>query len=31
MKINFFEGIRKFKQQVTLPVICKDAEDNVIS
>jgi len=28
---NFFEGIQNFKQQVTLPIICKDAEDNVIS
>jgi len=28
---KFFEGIRNYKQQVTLPVICKDAEDNVIS
>ena len=27
----FFEGIQNFKQQVTLPIICKDAEDNVIS
>jgi len=25
------EGIWNFKQQVTLPIICKDAEDNVIS
>ena len=28
---NFFEGMRNYKQQVTLPIICKDAEDNVIS
>jgi len=28
---KFFEGIRNDKQQVTLPTICKDAEDNVIS
>jgi len=28
---NFFEGIWNFKQQVTLPIICKDAEDNIIS
>jgi hypothetical protein len=28
---KFFEGIRNFKQQNTLPVICKDAEDNVIA
>jgi hypothetical protein len=28
---NFFEGIRNYKQQVTLPIICKDAENNVIS
>jgi hypothetical protein len=28
---NFFEGIRNFKQQVTLLIMCKDAEDNVIS
>jgi hypothetical protein len=27
----FFEGIRNYKQHVTLPIICKDAEDNVIS
>ena len=26
-----FEGIRNFKQEVTLPIICKDAEDNAIS
>jgi hypothetical protein len=26
-----FEGIRNFKQQNILPVICKDAEDNVIA
>ena len=25
-----FEGIRNFKQEVTLPIICKDAEDNVL-
>ena len=28
---KFFEGIQNFKQQVTLPIICKDVEDNVIS
>jgi hypothetical protein len=28
---KFFEGIRNFKQQVTLPIICKDPENNVIS
>jgi len=28
---KFFEGIRNYKQQVTLPIICKDAEDNVKS
>jgi len=28
---NFFEGIRNFKQQVTLPILRKDAKDNVIS
>jgi hypothetical protein len=28
---RFFEGIWNFKQQATLPIICKDAEDNVIS
>jgi hypothetical protein len=28
---KFFEGIRNFKQQIILPIICKDAEDNVIS
>jgi len=28
---KIFEGIRNFKQQITLPIICKDAEDNVIS
>jgi hypothetical protein len=28
---KFFEGIRNYKQQVTLPTICKDAKDNVIS
>ena len=28
---NFFEGIWNFKQQIILPIICKDAEDNVIS
>ena len=27
---KFFEGLRNYKQ-VTLPIICKDAEDNVIS
>jgi len=26
-----FEGIQNFKQEVTLPIICKDAEDNAIS
>jgi len=26
-----FEGIREYKQQVTLPIICKDAECCVIS
>jgi len=26
-----FEGIWNYKQQVTLSIICKDAEDNVIS
>ena len=25
------EGIRNFKQQIVLPIICKDVEDNVIS
>ena len=28
---KFFEGLWNFKQEVTLPIICKDAEDNVIS
>ena len=28
---KFFEGIRNYKQQATLPIIYKDAEDNVIS
>jgi hypothetical protein len=28
---KFFEGIRNFKQQNILPVICKDDEDNIIS
>ena len=28
---KFFEGIQNYKQQATLPIICKDAEDNVIS
>jgi hypothetical protein len=28
---NFFEGIRNFKQQVTRPIIRKDAENNVMS
>jgi len=28
---KFFEGIWNYKHQVTLPIICKDAEDNVIS
>ena len=28
---KFFEGIWKYKQQVSLPVICRDAEVNVIS
>jgi len=28
---KFFEGIQNYKQQVTLPIICTDAEDNVIS
>jgi hypothetical protein len=28
---KLFGGIRNFKQQVTLPIICKDAGDNVIS
>jgi hypothetical protein len=28
---KLFEGIRNFKHQVTLHVICKDAENNVIS
>jgi hypothetical protein len=28
---KFFEGIRNYKQQETLTIICKDAEDNVIS
>jgi len=27
---NFFEGIQNFKQ-IILPIMCKDAEDNVIS
>jgi len=28
---KFFEGIQNYKQQVTLRIICTDAEDNVIS
>ena len=28
---KLFEGIQNFKQEVTLPIICKDAEDNAIS
>jgi hypothetical protein len=28
---KFFEGIQSYKQQVTLPTICKDAKDNVVS
>ena len=28
---KFFEGVRNYKQQAPLPVIFKDAEDNVIS
>jgi hypothetical protein len=28
---KLFEGIQNFKQQVTLPIICKDVEGNVIS
>jgi len=28
---KFFEGIRNYKQQVTLPIICKDAKDNILS
>jgi hypothetical protein len=28
---KFFEGILNCKQQVTLPIICQDAKDNVVS
>ena len=28
---KFFEVIWNFKQQVILPIICKDAQDNIIS
>jgi len=27
---KFFEGLWNYKQQVTLSIICKDAEDNVV-